>query len=333
EIDGFKQADLNAFAQHFSLPSMTPTLAAGSSDLKVEGEAELDLEVAHEIAPGARLVVYNCSLTCSTSDMLNLETRAVQATAHGIISISLGGCESAEGSSAVQAENNVFAQADALGESVLVASGDSGAYTCLEQDWGGAPSPQAIGVSAPASEPSVTAVGGTSLDLHANSTWYREEAWQNAAATAGSGGGISQYFARPSWQRGPGVVNFYDTTNHREVPDISADADPLTGAQVVISGQLTQVGGTSQATPIWAGMMALIDQYLRQQGRTVAGFLNPALYALAANRPTYPPFHDITVGDNLVYPATPGYNLATGLGTPDAWNLARDLAAYAGGAK
>jgi kumamolisin len=212
-----------------------------------------------------------------------------------------------------------------------VASGDSGAYTCLQQDWSASPSPQYIGVSTPASEPNVTAVGGTFLSLHANSSWYREAVWQNAPATAGSGGGMSQYFVRPSWQRGPGVVNSYDTNSRREVPDISADADPLTGAQVVISGQLTQVGGTSQATPIWAGMMALIDQYLRQQGHPVAGFLNPALYTLAASRPAYPPFHDITLGDNLAYPATPGYDLATGLGTPSAWNLARDLAAYEGG--
>jgi kumamolisin len=128
-------------------------------------------------------------------------------------------------------------------------------------------------------------------------------------------------------------MNSYNSSNHREVPDIAADADPLTSAQVVISGQLTQAGGTSQAAPIWAGMMAVIDSYLRHNRRPVAGFLNPALYRLAAGKPAYPPFHDVTVGDNLVYPATPGYDLASGLGTPDAWNLARDLAAHEGGTK
>ncbi|MBV9278551.1 MAG: S53 family peptidase [Chloroflexi bacterium] len=237
----------------------------------------------------------------------------------------------AEGSQSTAAEAGVFARADALGETVLVASGDSGAYTCINQDWGATPSPQYISVSSPASGPGVTAVGGTSLSLNRNSTWYREEAWQNAAATAGSGGGISAYFARPAWQRGPGVVTSDDTSNRREVPDVAADADPLTSSQVVIDGRLTQAGGTSQAAPIWAGMMADIDQYLRQRKLPLAGFLNPALYALAASKPSYAPFHDIAVGDNLVYPATRGYDLATGLGTPDAWNLARDLADYEGG--
>jgi kumamolisin len=330
EIDGFRQSDLDSFTQHFGLAAAHPTTDVSAPFLKVEGEADLDLQVAHEIAPKARLVVYDCSSSCSDSDLLQLESQAVQANPRGIISISLGGCETAEGSSEVQAESSSFAQADALGETVLVASGDSGGYTCLEQDWGAAPSPQYIGVSSPASGPNVTAVGGTSLSLTAGSSWYREEAWQNAPATVGSGGGVSAYFARPSWQHGPGVVNSLDATNRREVPDISADADPLTSAQVVINGQLTQAGGTSQAAPIWAGMMALIDQYLRRSGHSPAGFLNPALYALAASHPVHRPLHDVTVGDNLLYPATPGYDLATGLGTPDAWNLARDLAAYEG---
>jgi kumamolisin len=330
EIDGYRQSDLDAFTQHFGLSAARPTIADGGRLSNVEGEADLDLEVAHEIAPAARLVVYDCG-TCSDSALAQIESEAVRANPRGIISISLGGCEAAEGSTDVRAESSVFAQADALGETVLVASGDSGGFTCLQQDWGATPSPQYIGVSSPASSPNVTAVGGTSLSLHADSSWYREEAWQNAPATGGSGGGVSAYFARPSWQRGPGVISSSNPSNRREVPDISADADPLTSAQVVINGQLTQAGGTSQAAPIWAGMMALIDQYLRQAGRPAAGFLNPALYRLATSRPAHPPLHDITVGDNLVYPATPGYDLATGLGTPDAWNLARDLVVYESG--
>lgn len=332
EIDGYHQGDLDEFTQHFNLPSMHPSRGGGLPILKVEGETELDLEVAHEIAPGARLVVYNCSTPCTNSHFASLESQAVQSTAHGIINISLGGCETAEGSATVKAENNVFSQADALGISVLVSSGDSGAYTCLQQDWSASPSPKYVGVSSPASSPSVTAVGGTSLNLHANSTWYREQAWQNPSATVATGGGVSQYFARPSWQRGPGVQSAGAQGNNRRlVPDISAEADPLTGAQVVIQGKLVHAGGTSEAAPIWAGMMALINQYLQKQGRPVAGFLNPALYALAAGSPAYPPLHDVTQGTNLLDPATPGYDMATGLGTPDAWNLARDLAAYEGG--
>ena len=93
-------------------------------------------------------------------------------------------------------------------------------------------------------------------------------------------------------------------------------------------GRWSSGGGTSQAAPIWAGMTAVINQYLKRQGVKPVGFMNPALYALANNPQPFPPFHDILVGSNLVYRATPGYDLATGLGSPDAWNLARDLEAY-----
>ena len=87
-------------------------------------------------------------------------------------------------------------------------------------------------------------------------------------------------------------------------------------------------GGTSQSAPIWAGITALINQYLQQQGLKPAGFLNPALYKIANSTSAQPALYDVTKGTNLYYPATPGYDMATGLGTPDAWALAQDLAAY-----
>lgn len=328
EIDGFRQSDFNAFTTRFNLPPMHPRIVYGGALPNVDGEAELDMEVVHEIAPAARLTVYNCATPCTDVDIATIESRAVRGTPHGIVSISLGGCEAAEGRSSVAAEGSVFTTADALGESVFAASGDSGAYECLTQNWGAPPSPQYIGVSSPASVPGVTAVGGTHLSLNGNGTWYREEAWEYPVETAGSGGGISTVFPRPSWQRGRGVANGFAASGGREVPDVAADADVLTAAEINVKGSFVQVGGTSQAAPIWAGMTALIDQYLRSVGVRRSGFLNPALYALAGSPQPYPPFHDVTVGTNLVYPATPGYDLATGLGTPIAWNLARDLERY-----
>jgi kumamolisin len=321
EIDGFDQTDLTNFAQQFNLPPLRPQIANGIQLSKVEGETELDLEVAHEIAPGARLRLYNCPNGCSGSDLVSLESRAVRENPRGIVSVSIGACEPAAGRGDAQAESSAFSATGALGVSVFVASGDNGAYTCLDQDWGAPPGPRSLGVSLPASVPGVTAVGGTRLSLNSDSSWYREEVWENPAETTGSGGGRSVYFGRPSWQRGAGTGG-----SMRELPDISAVADPLTSAQVVIGGSLTEAGGTSQAAPIWAGMTALINQYLKKQGRPVAGFLNPALYRLASANPPYPPLHDVTLGTNLAYSAGPGYDMATGLGTPDAWNLARDLA-------
>jgi kumamolisin len=320
EIDGYDQSDLSAFAQRFNLPPLQPEIAAGGRLSNVEGEAELDLEVAHEIAPRARLRVYNCSGECSGSDLVSLESRAVRDNPRGIVSVSIGACEPAAGRGDAQAEASSFSPTGALGVSAFVASGDNGAFTCLDQDWGAPPGPRAVGVSLPASAPGVTAVGGTRLSLNGNSSWYREEVWENPAETSGSGGGRSVYFGRPSWQRAPGTGG-----SMREVPDVSAAADPLTSAQVVIQGSVAEAGGTSQAAPIWAGITALVDEYLKRHGHAAAGFLNPALYRLASGTPRYRPFHDVTLGTNLVYASGPGYDLATGLGTPDAWNLARDL--------
>jgi kumamolisin len=328
EIDGYHQSDLNDFTDHFNLPPMHPRIKYGSRLHDVSGETELDMEVAHEIAPGARLLLYNCTSDCSDTDIASVETAAARDNPGGVISVSLGGCEVAEGSADAHAESSAFDQADALGESVLVASGDSGAFECLTQNWGAAPTSDYVGLACPACAPSVTAVGGTRLSLSRNGSWYREEAWEDPPETAGTGGGVSTIFPRPSWQTGPGTSSTFNHGNSREVPDVAAIADPLSSAEINVNGSFVEVGGTSQAAPVWAGITAVIDQYLKAKGRHAAGFLNPALYSLARSKPAYPPFHDVVTGTNLVYPAGPGYDMATGLGTPDAWNLARDLLAF-----
>jgi kumamolisin len=330
EIDGYHQADLDAFTNHFGLPAMHPKVMYGSRLTDVSGETELDMEVAHEIAPGARLLLYNCSSNCSSTDIVSVEQAAARDNPRGVISVSLGGCEVTEGATDANAEKSAFDQADAQGESVLVASGDSGAFECLTEDWGAAPTSQYLGLSCPACAPSVTAVGGTRLSLSQNGTWYREEAWEDPLQTSGTGGGVSTIFGRPAWQTGPGTSNSFNTGNMREVPDVAADADPQTSAEIYVNGSFVEVGGTSQAVPIWAGIAAVMNQYLEANGGHAAGFLNPALYALASQAQAYPPFHDVVTGTNLYYPAGTGYDLATGLGTPNTWNLARDLARYEG---
>jgi len=112
----------------------------------------------------------------------------------------------------------------------------------------------------------------------------------------------------------------------RQVPDVSADANPDTGNDILHGGVVITGGGTSLSTPIWAAFTALTDQYLRAQGGRAVGFFNPELYRLAATNPPYRPLHDITVGGNDLYLAAVGYDMVTGLGSPDVWNLARDLA-------
>jgi subtilase family serine protease len=129
------------------------------------------------------------------------------------------------------------------------------------------------------------------------------------------------------------VKNQYSTGN-RQVPDVSADADPATGYAVYCTAPASgcptsgwiKVGGTSAAAPMWAGSTSLINEYLQKQGKSRMGFANPVLYGLENAQQPYVPFHDVTSGTNLYYPATPGYDEASGWGSPDIYNIARDIA-------
>jgi kumamolisin len=189
--------------------------------------------------------------------------------------------------------------------SVLAASGDSGAYGCQDT---------ALSVGLPASDPYVTAVGGTTLYSDAAGGYGHEAGWEGPLQGAGTGGGLSRFFLRPAWQTGTGVGN-----GMREVPDVAADADPLTGYLIYVSGSWQVIGGTSAATPLWAGLVALADQAAAGERKPPLGFLNPALYTLGSSGASSPsPFHDVTIGGNLFYSAGPGWDYATGWGSPDA---------------
>lgn len=343
EIDGYRQSDFDSYTNRFHLLPMHPVIRAGPQ-LPVGGEASMDLEAVHAIAPGARLIVYNLDQQALSqrvnsdaeflSALVGFQRKIVNENPGAIVSNSVGSCAGVLGSGAAAALRQIYDRADALGEAWFAASGDSGAYDCLQalEQPGDPPSRRDIGVDLPASAPGVTGVGGTRLSVRTDGSWYAEEAWEGPAETAGGGGGVSTYFSRPAWQRAAGVGNTaYDPSGMREVPDVSAIADPATSGVYAIGGSYVREGGTSQAAPIWAGIMALVDQYLARHGGHKLGFANPALYALARTSQPYPPYHDVTLGSNLAYPATPGYDMASGLGTPDAWNLARDLLAYQGG--
>ena len=179
--------------------------------------------------------------------------------------------------------------------------------------------------------------GGTRLYLNANGTYDHETAWEGALSDSGGGGGLANGIARPSWQTGTGVQNSF-SNGSREVPDVAADADPGTGRAIYTSGPanpdgsfppggLTPIGGTSAATPFWAASMALIQQYATSQKAGRIGFVDPMLYTIAAGGAPFPAFHDVTIGGNRFYQATAGWDFATGLGSPDVFNLARDIVA------
>ena len=167
----------------------------------------------------------------------------------------------------------------------------------------------------------MTDVGGTSLSTDNEGTWLSEQAWFDVPISQGTGGGMSNLFERPPWQEQLKIGG-----KQRLTPDIAAVADPDTGVKFVFDQAIFTGGGTSLSAPIWAGITAVLDQYLLENGGRRIGDLNPLLYEVAqgAERPA---FRDVTLGGNAVDDALPGYDLVTGLGTPQVANLADDLLA------
>jgi kumamolisin len=332
EVDGFTQGALNAFTRDTGLPSLHP-IKLGPKPGKDLGESDLDLETVHEIVPDARIVYDNISnddLAQQNAAFANAE----RLYPHSIWSLSLGLCEGFDGprpAADLESQNSVIAAAEAQGTTVFASSGDTGGLECTPNaEYGHIPENSFFGVQQPASLPAVTGVGGTNLSVSSSGAYLGETAWTESVLSQGSGGGVSNYFLQPTWQVAPGTGQDNGSSHgfrFRQVPDVAADADPSSGTFIVDGGGVDVGGGTSLASPMWAGFMVLIDQFLELNKVSPIGFLNPDLYTLARDSPPYPPFHDITVGGNAAYSAGPGYDMVTGLGSPDVWNLARDLLA------
>jgi subtilase family serine protease len=324
EIDRFDPHMLAAYAQKFSLPvfdvSVHSNRSAWGSPSSDQGEADLDLEIAHGIAPGAKEVVYYSA--ADEASVAAAEAAAYRAYPAGAIaSISLGTCEVAGERDNAMVLNDVTTRAAAENWSIFVSSGDRGAYGCVPDG-----DLNTLSVNVGAALPTVTAVGGTYALFNRSGGYVKEAAWGEPLEQWGSGGGASMFWPLPSWQVAPGVRNQF-STGRRETPDISANADPESGWDVFAKGTEVAAGGTSAAAPFWAAITALIDQDLSMKSLRPVGFANPALYKFAQAPSGLPshPFHDVSLGTNLYYPATPAWDFATGLGTPDVAALAADF--------
>src|SRR6266566_3425259 len=332
ELDGYQQSDVTQYFQTYgqATPNISNVLVDGFNGAAGQGaiEVELDMEVVGALAPHANQIVYEGPNT--TQGLNDTYNQIVHDNKAHVVSISWGLCETYSGGAELQTLDTIFKQGASQGITFFAASGDSGAYDCGDG---------MLGVDSPASDPYVTGVGGTNLQLNAGaygseSVWSNPNDTQRSPNGAGGGGGVSNTFTQPSWQNGPGVSN-----GNREVPDVSADADPATGYATYCTvtnsgcpstGWIT-VGGTSAAAPLWAGSMALIDQYLQSKAKSVVGSANPTLYGLFNAQQQAPAFHDVTNGNNLHYPAATGYDMGSGIGTPDVNNIAHDLALISGG--
>jgi subtilase family serine protease len=326
--DAFLTSDIQNFRQAYNIPAATITSipvdgGANGSDV----EATLDLEWSGAIATGAGLRFYGFASSgggCPFQGFLDAVTQAVTDNVAGVLSISLGACESTYNASGfLTAMENEFAAAALQQQGVFVASGDSGAFAC------GGSTPA---VSYPASSAFVTAVGGTSLSLNADSTYQSETAWGSSTecgGPCGTGGGKSTVIAEPSWQQGAGLPN----SGGRAVPDVALDADPTTGNVVYFTvssslgctGFCGGIGGTNIATPEWAGLAAIANQVAGQRFGQLASLLySSAIQAEQAS--ANPPFHDEIAGNNLFYQAKAGWDFATGWGSPNTANLIGALA-------
>ena len=317
---GYNQADLDSFFKNLRLatPGVTAVSVDGAKNApsgdpnSADGEVELDIEVAGAVAPKARIGVYFAPNT--DRGFLDALTTAIHDTTlkPSVISISWGGPENTWTQAAMQTFDAACQDAATMGITVLAASGDNGATD-------GDPNGK-LTVDFPASSPHITGCGGTKLQA-SGATIQAETAWNELATNEGAtGGGVSQTFALPDWQRQASVPAAPNGKPGRGVPDVAGNADPVSGYSVVVDGSASVIGGTSAVAPLWAGLIALVNQRLSQP----AGFLNPLLYSATF----VSAFHDITQGSNGGYSAGTGWDPCTGLGSPDGTKL---LAAFDGG--
>lgn len=320
---GFTPTDLTTYWRQLKL-STTPTVTAVSvgngsntptgDPSGPDGEVMLDIEVAGAIAPGSKIVAYFAENT--DAGFLNAITTAIHDSTNNpsVISISWGGPESSWTEQAMTSMDEAFQAAAAMGISVCVAAGDDGSTDGVNDGLNH--------VDFPASSPNVLACGGTRLagsgaKISSETVW--NELNNNEGAT---GGGISDVFPLPSYQAGAGVPKSANPGGRvgRGVPDVAGNADPTTGYVTLVDGQSGVIGGTSAVAPLWAGLIALINQSI---GKPV-GFLNPLLYQKTNEAAD---FHDVTSGNNGAYSARPGWDACTGLGSPNGLDLADTLGA------
>lgn len=300
EFSGFQQSNINAYDKNFSLKPSTPVVvpvSGGTTDLSGQDEVELDIEVVQALAPGSAIKVYEAP----NSDAGEVAVYAQLVSDNvPVISISWGTDEADETASNRVAVDADLKEAAAQGQSVFAASGDSGS-----DDAGNG----GTSVDFPAADPYTTGVGGTTLTTGSGGAWSKETAW------SGSGGGVSSYFATPSYQT---KVN---TGANRSVPDVAADADPSSGWAIYTQGSWQEFGGTSAAAPNWAAFVAVYNSEAKAKGKPAFGYANNTIYNLASSSSYSSAFHDVKTGSNGAYKAGTGYDKVTGWGSYNGANF------------
>jgi subtilase family serine protease len=394
ELSNYQESDIVTWAHHFYGPGYTPRLTnilvdggpsnpicpTGdqclpqynnySGDIEVDADIEQTLAIAPDVA---NVLVYNAPNDFTGQTELDEYAAIADQDLADTVSSSWAVCEEQETAAYVQAENTVFEQMAAQGQSMFSSAGDTGAFSCIRPAFTSVLTTN-LAVLDPGSQPWVTSVGGTTFagdnpgtNAHPSYPAGVEDVWNvdNLCSTAGAqnttgpggqpgwfwcmqwgagGGGSSIYWGRPFWQTGPGVINNYTTYGNglnqcglgpvgracREVPDISANADEFTPYAEYCTGNVSTpfsvcaqivttpagwfgIGGTSLSSPLWSAIAADRDSYTGAR----SGSFNPLVYSLFNSDPGLY-FHNIgpSVNNNGAFPTTPGYDEATGIGTP-----------------
>jgi kumamolisin len=327
---GFNVNDLQNYFQNLglSMPNIQSVSVDGATNQPAPGtdsadsEVDLDIEVVGAVAPGANIVVYFAP--GSDDGFLNAVKTAVHDSTNNpsVISISWGGAESVHTQQFMQSMDQTFQDAATMNVTICCAAGDDGSSDLRPPN---EPDDGLVHTDFPASSPHALACGGTLLH-GSGSSISSEVVWNEGRNGGATGGGVSEIFPLPSWQNGVGVPQSANPSHFqgRGVPDVAGDADPTSGYQIIVDGQQGVIGGTSAVAPLWAGLIALFNQSL---GHPV-GFLNSTLYGLSQSSGS---FHDIVTGNNDIsggggpYAAGPGWDPATGLGSPDGAKLLSTL--------
>lgn len=373
EQEAYNPTDIATYQACYgtNVPVSNVDVAGGPGPVSDDGEAALDIEQAIGLAPKASVLVYQGPNTATVQILSTIVSQNVAK----VISSSWGECEALTGGSQIAAETPILQEAAIQGQSFFISSGDSGSNMCYQATADSSSPNLSLSVIDPGGQQFATGVGGTILFTNTGSNcpcsytpgsppvegvWNDPSSTDSEGATKlhGTGGGISQFFTMPSYQSSaPSSLNVINsnsssqpcggTTMCREVPDVSADADPNTGYAVFSNGGWGITGGTSAAAPLWAAFAALANSSSTCRG-TPVGFVNPALYSLAGSS-YLNNFTDITTANpisgqasndaayefnvstnpNKLFPLQAGYDMATGLGSMLAPHLAAAMCSIA----
>ena len=324
-FDGFDQSDLDTFASTYGLPQFTPEVVGGELD-EPRGETTMDLEVAHAVAPDARKVVFSARSTVSRRRAFEkigeMFAEADRRFPGAIWSFSIGwGCDKLITAADLAPARSALANAQAHGTSAFNASGDLAGLECKGgDDWSSPPGDADVGLDSLASLPEMTDVGGTTLSTDGEGRGSPSRPGSTCRCRSAAAAGCPPVRAPRLAARG----DARQRSRRRLTPDVAAVADPFTGVRIVFKGStarrrrdvtvgsdLGRAGGGDESVPA-------------RQRRPVDRRLEPAAVPHRGRRPL-PAFRDVTLGGNAVTDAGPGYDLVTGLGTPDVDNLVRNL--------